>query len=62
MDLLKPGDPILVMDLLRPETPEAAQCIVDEQAAGKPEQLQQDFCHLLLSALTENKVRRTRPN
>lgn len=62
MDLLKPGDQILVMDLLRPETPEAAQCIVDEQAAGESEQLQQDFCHSLLSVLTENKVRRSRPN
>ena len=54
--LLKPGCPVLVMDLLRPETPEAVQAIVDEQAAGEPEQLRQDFYHSLLAALTEDEV------
>ena len=54
--LLKPGVPVLVMDLLRPETPEAAQTIVDEQAAGEPVQLRQDFYHSLLAALTEDEV------
>jgi len=54
--LLKPGATILVMDLLRPENPEAAQAIVDEQAAGEPEQLRQDFFHSLLAAFTEDEV------
>jgi hypothetical protein len=54
--LLKPGSPILVMDLLRPEGPEAAQTIVDEQAAGEPERLRQDFFHSLLAAFTEDEV------
>lgn len=54
--LLKPGGPVLVMDLLRPETPEATQAIVDEQAAGEPEQLRHDFYHSLLAALTEDEV------
>jgi len=54
--LLKPGGPVLVMDLLRPETPEAAQAIVDEQAVGEPEQLRHDFYHSLLAALTEDEV------
>ncbi|MEX0828627.1 MAG: class I SAM-dependent methyltransferase [Nitrospirales bacterium] len=54
--LLKPGAPILVMDLLRPESPEAAQAIVDEQAAGEPERLRQDFFHSLLAAFTEDEV------
>jgi len=54
--LLKPGAPVLVMDLLRPESPEAAQAIVDEQAAGEPEQLRQDFFHSLLAAFTEDEV------
>ena len=54
--LLKPGAPILVMDLLRPESLEAAQAIVDEQAAGEPERLRQDFFHSLLAAFTEDEV------
>ncbi len=54
--LLKPGAPILVMDLLRPESPEAAQAIVDEEAADEPEQLRQDFFHSLLAAFTEDEV------
>ena len=54
--LLKPGAPILVMDLLRPESPEAAQTIVDDQAASEPERLQNDFFHSLLAAFTEDEV------
>ncbi len=54
--LLKPGGPVLVMDLLRPESPEAAQAIVDEQAADEPEQLRKDFYHSLLAAFTEDEV------
>ena len=54
--LPKPGSPVLVMDLLRPESPEAAQGIVDEQAANEPEQLRQDFFHSLLAAFTEDEV------
>ena len=44
------------MDLLRPESPEAAQAIVEEQAAGEPEQLRKDFYHSLLAAFTEDEV------
>jgi len=54
--LLKPGGPVLVMDLLRPESPETAQAIVEEQAAGEPEQLRKDFYHSLLAAFTEDEV------
>ena len=54
--LLKPGAPVLVMDLLRPESPEAAQAIVDEQAASEPERLRQDFFNSLLAAFTEDEV------
>lgn len=54
--LLKSGGPVLVMDLLRPDNPEAAQTIVDEQAAGEPERLRQDFYHSLLAAFTEDEV------
>jgi len=54
--LLKPGSRVLVMDLLRPESPEAAQSIVDEQAANEPERLRQDFYRSLLAAFTEDEV------
>ena len=54
--LLKSGGPVLVMDLLRPDNPEAAQAIVDEQAADEPERLRQDFYHSLLAAFTEDEV------
>ena len=53
---LKPGAPILVMDLLRPESPEEAQAIVDEHAAEESAQLRQDFYHSLLAAFTEDEV------
>jgi len=54
--LLKPGGRVLVMDLLRPDSPEAAQTIVDEQAASEPERLRKDFFHSLLAAFTEDEV------
>ena len=54
--LLKPGGPVLVMDLLRPDSPEEAQAIVEEHAAGESEQLRKDFYHSLLAALTEDEV------
>ena len=34
--LVKPGSPVLVMDLLRPDSPEEAQAIVDRYASGAP--------------------------
>lgn len=52
----KPGAPVLVMDLLRPETPEEARALVDHYAADEPEQLRHDFYHSLLSAFTEDEV------
>jgi len=54
--LLKPGGRILVMDLLRPESPEVAQTIVEESAANEPKRLRQDFFHSLLAAFTEDEV------
>ncbi len=54
--LVKPGSPVLVMDLLRPESPEAAQAIVDHYAAGEPDILRRDFYNSLLAAFTEDEV------
>ncbi|MDH5641969.1 MAG: class I SAM-dependent methyltransferase [Nitrospira sp.] len=53
---VKPGSPVLVMDLLRPESPEAAQAIVDRYAAGAPDILRRDFYNSLLAAFTEDEV------
>ena len=54
--LVRPGAPVLVMDLLRPESPEAAQAIVDQYAAGEPDILRRDFYNSLVAAFTEDEV------
>lgn len=53
---VKPGSPVLVMDLLRPESPEEAQAIVDRYASGAPDILRRDFYNSLLAAFTEDEV------
>lgn len=54
--LVKPGAPVLVMDLLRPDSPEEAQAIVDQYAAGAPAILRRDFFNSLLAAFTEDEI------
>jgi len=54
--LVKPGSPVLVMDLLRPDSPEEAQAIVDRYSAKEPEILRRDFYRSLLAAFTEDEV------
>jgi 2-polyprenyl-3-methyl-5-hydroxy-6-metoxy-1,4-benzoquinol methylase len=54
--LVKPGSPVLVMDLFRPDSSEEAQDIVDRYAAKEPEILRRDFYHSLLAAFTEDEV------
>lgn len=54
--LAKPGAPVLIMDLLRPDTTEEAQALVDQYAADEPAQLRHDFYHSLLSAFTEDEI------
>jgi len=54
--LVKPGSPVLVMDLLRPDSPEGAQAIVDRYAAKEPEILRRDFYRSLLASFTEDEV------
>ena len=54
--LLKPGSPVLVMDLFRPDSLEAAQALVDRYAAKEPEILRRDFYRSLLAACTEDEV------
>ncbi len=54
--LVKPGGCVLVMDLLRPDSTEAAQAIVDQYAANEPPILRRDFYRSLLAAFTEDDV------
>jgi len=54
--LVKPGGSVLVMDLLRPDSPESAQAIVEQYAANEPPILRRDFYHSLLAAFTEDEV------
>lgn len=54
--LVKPGGPVLVMDLVRPESPEAAQAIVDQYAPHELPILRRDFYNSLLAAFTEDEV------
>lgn len=54
--LAKAGAPVFVMDLMRPETTEEAQALVDQYAADEPEQLRRDFYNSLLAAFTEDEV------
>jgi ubiquinone/menaquinone biosynthesis C-methylase UbiE len=52
----KPGACILVMDLLRPESPEAAHLLVDQYASAEDPILKRDFYNSLLAAFTEDEV------
>jgi 2-polyprenyl-3-methyl-5-hydroxy-6-metoxy-1,4-benzoquinol methylase len=54
--LVKPGSAVLVMDLVRPDSPEAAQAIVDQYASGESAILRRDFYNSLLAAFTEDEV------
>ncbi|BAO43307.1 class I SAM-dependent methyltransferase [Thiolapillus brandeum] len=51
-----PGGQVLVMDLLRPETPEQALDLVKEYAADAPEVLRRDFHASLHAAYTLEEV------
>ena len=53
---VKPGSPVLVMDLLRPESSEEAQMIVDRYASGAPDILRRDFYNSLLASFTEDEI------
>jgi hypothetical protein len=44
------------MDLLRPDSPEEAQAIVDRYASRAPEILRRDFYNSLLAAFTEDEI------
>jgi hypothetical protein len=52
-----PGAPVLVMDLMRPASPAAAEALVEQYAAGEPEVLRRDFYNSLLAAFEPGEVR-----
>lgn len=52
----KPGATVMVMDLLRPESTEEAQALVDRYAASESPILRRDFFNSLLAAFTEDEV------
>lgn len=54
--LVKPGAPVLVMDLLRPASIEEAKAIVNRHASNEPEILRRDFYNSLLAAFTEDEI------
>ena len=47
-----PGAPVFVQDLMRPESPDAAQALVDQYAPDEPEVLRRDFYNSLRAAFT----------
>jgi ubiquinone/menaquinone biosynthesis C-methylase UbiE len=53
----KAGSLVVVMDLLRPYSPEIAQFMVDTYAMNEPVILQQDFYHSLLAAFTLEEIK-----
>lgn len=54
--LIKPGSFICVMDLRRPDSPQAAQKIVDVVTADEAEVLRIDFYNSLLAAFTPEEI------
>ncbi len=54
--IARPGTILLVSDLLRPESPEAARALVEAHADNEPEVLKQDFYHSLLAAYRLDEV------
>jgi ubiquinone/menaquinone biosynthesis C-methylase UbiE len=57
MRLGKPGATVLIMDLLRPETPERARRIVDQYSGSEAPVLKQDFFNSLCAAFTLREIR-----
>ncbi|MCL4293217.1 MAG: methyltransferase domain-containing protein, partial [Acidimicrobiia bacterium] len=51
-----PGTAVLVMDLTRPASNEAAAALTDRYAAGEPAVLRDDFFHSLRAAYTPEEV------
>jgi SAM-dependent methyltransferase len=55
--LTRAGGTVVVMDLIRPETPEAAWKLVETYSPGEPKILKMDFFHSLCAAFRPSEVR-----
>ncbi len=53
----RPGAPVFVMDLMRPESCDSLRALVEEYASGEPEILQRDFAASLHAAYRPDEVR-----
>ena len=53
----KPGAAVLVMDLYRPPSEQAARAIVEQYAGGEPEVLKRDFFASLCAAFEPDEIR-----
>jgi hypothetical protein len=51
-----PGACVFVQDLRRPESPAAAQALVDQYASGEPDVLRRDFYNSLCAAFTPAEI------
>ncbi len=51
------GAPVMIMDLMRPETREVATMIVEKYSKNEPETLKRDFFNSLCAAYTPEEVR-----
>lgn len=51
-----PGAPVLVMDLLRPPTRQAAETMVSQYASDEPDILRADFLASLCAAFTQEEI------
>jgi hypothetical protein len=53
----KPGAPIFIMDLLRPESQQIAKHLMEQYAGDEPDVLKNDFYNSLLAAFEIQEVR-----
>jgi ubiquinone/menaquinone biosynthesis C-methylase UbiE len=56
-DVAGSGTRVLVQDLTRPDSPEAAHALVDRHAVGEPEILRRDYFQSLRAAFTLDEIR-----
>lgn len=56
-DCARPGAPVFVMDLMRPDSRAGAEALVGRYAADAPPVLRRDFFHSLLAAWRPDEVR-----
>lgn len=54
--ITRPGTPVLVMDLMRPQTREQAAALVEQYAAAEPDVLREDFYNSLCAAYRPDEV------